>query len=110
VYTAGCDCCASYSVAFDQPAWGLMFILELCMDVYFWVDIVVNLMTAYYDDGRVRHLAQPPPVSVPPLRQYKRLSPVAQSVHTRASRGGGCCGDAPCHLLAIRQHIRTVVS
>ena len=41
-------------VAFDQPAFGVMFVFEMCMDVYFWVDIVVNFVTAYYDEGRVR--------------------------------------------------------
>lgn len=31
-----------------------MYVFELCMDIYFWVDIVINFLTAYHEEGRVR--------------------------------------------------------
>ena len=42
-----------HSVGFDQPAWGVWYAVELLVDLYFYVDLVLNFFTAYYEDNRV---------------------------------------------------------
>ncbi|KAK3263364.1 hypothetical protein CYMTET_27827 [Cymbomonas tetramitiformis] len=38
-----------YRVAFNQPAMGVMFCIELLQDCFFYVDIGLNFFTGYYD-------------------------------------------------------------
>ena len=40
-----------FRVAFNVPATGKMFWLEVAIDLYFVVDVVLNFHTAYYDSS-----------------------------------------------------------
>mmetsp|Transcript_16868 Transcript_16868/g.55188 ORF Transcript_16868/g.55188 Transcript_16868/m.55188 type:complete len:904 (+) Transcript_16868:89-2800(+) len=43
-----------YRVAYSEPAYGVEFWFEFLIDIYFYIDLVLNFFTAYYDDhGRL---------------------------------------------------------
>lgn len=41
-----------FRVGLDEPAMGGWFIVDLLVDLYFWIDILLNFFTSYYDEDR----------------------------------------------------------
>ena len=52
-----------FRVSFNQPSMGMAFWLESMMDVYFIVDLALNFVTGYEDDGATPN---PKPTHLPP--------------------------------------------
>lgn len=40
-----------YRVGFREPAYGVWYIVEFFVDVYFWIDLSLNFFTAYWEPG-----------------------------------------------------------
>ena len=41
-----------FRVGLDEPAMFVWFMVDLLIDLYFWIDIVLNFLTSYYDEDR----------------------------------------------------------
>ena len=50
-----------YRVGFREPAYGVWYIIDFFVDVYFWIDLLLNFFTAYWQGRCTIEILYPKP-------------------------------------------------